>query len=61
MAVKAPSLTTTTKSTATAKSPPTFDEIAARSFELYLARGAEDGHDVEDWLAAEAQLSASSH
>jgi len=32
------------------------EEIAKRSFELYLARGGADGHDVEDWLAAEAEL-----
>jgi hypothetical protein len=32
------------------------DEIAARSFELYLARGGEAGHAEEDWLQAEAAL-----
>jgi Protein of unknown function (DUF2934) len=43
--------------TVTAKrTPPTFEEIAKRSFELYLARGGQDGHDVEDWLRAEAEL-----
>ncbi|HVR62009.1 MAG TPA: DUF2934 domain-containing protein [Polyangia bacterium] len=57
MAVKAPSITTT-KSGAK-KAPPTYDAIAERSYELYLARGQHDGHDVEDWLAAEAELSAS--
>jgi len=31
-------------------------EIAARAFELYCARGCEDGHDVEDWLQAERDL-----
>jgi hypothetical protein len=24
--------------------------IAHRAYELYLARGCEDGHDVDDWL-----------
>jgi Protein of unknown function (DUF2934) len=57
MAVKAPS-NTTTRSGATQKAPPTSEAIAARSYELYLSRGREDGHDVEDWLAAEAELSA---
>lgn len=33
------------------------DEIAARSYELYLARGGEAGHAEEDWLQAEAELS----
>ncbi|HXY79443.1 MAG TPA: catalase [Candidatus Bathyarchaeia archaeon] len=32
------------------------EQIAQRAYELYLARGREDGKDVEDWLAAEAQL-----
>ena len=32
------------------------DAIAARSYELYLARGCADGHDEEDWLRAEAEL-----
>jgi Protein of unknown function (DUF2934) len=57
MAVKASSLPGT-KSGASSKRSPTFDEIAVRSYQLYLARGGEQGHDVEDWLAAEAQLSA---
>ncbi len=38
-------------------SAPTFEQIAARSYEIYLARGAQPGHEVEDWLAAEAELS----
>jgi hypothetical protein len=57
MAVKASSLQGT-KSGASTKRCPTIEEIAARSYQLYLARGREEGHDVEDWLAAEAQLSA---
>jgi len=35
---------------------PTHDAIAKRSFELFLARGGEHGHDVEDWIQAEAEL-----
>ena len=30
--------------------------IAQRAYALYLARGREDGHDVEDWLQAEREL-----
>ena len=34
-----------------------FDEQLARlAFQLYEDRGREDGHDVEDWLRAEAIL-----
>jgi hypothetical protein len=35
---------------------PTHDEIAARAYALYEQRGAADGSDVEDWLAAEREL-----
>ncbi len=34
----------------------TRDGIAQRAYELFLARGRVDGHDVEDWLDAERQL-----
>jgi hypothetical protein len=30
--------------------------IAARAYELYLARGGQPGHEVEDWLRAEEEL-----
>jgi hypothetical protein len=30
--------------------------IAERAYELYVQRGQEDGHDLEDWLEAERQI-----
>ena len=30
--------------------------IAARAYELFRARGGQPGHDVDDWLRAEAEL-----
>jgi Protein of unknown function (DUF2934) len=36
------------------------DDVAQRAYELFLARGRVDGHDVEDWLEAERQLVAES-
>jgi Protein of unknown function (DUF2934) len=57
MAVKAPSIATT-KFGVEQNAAPTYEAIAVRSYERYLARGGQDGHDVEDWLAAEAELSA---
>ena len=30
--------------------------VAQRAYERYSARGYVDGHDVEDWLAAEADV-----
>jgi len=35
---------------------PTPEQVEKRAYELYLERGAIDGHDVEDWLAAEKEL-----
>lgn len=32
--------------------------VAERAYAKYLARGAQDGHDQEDWLAAEQELLA---
>jgi hypothetical protein len=34
-------------------------EIAHRAYDLFLARGCEHGHDVEDWLQAEHELNES--
>jgi hypothetical protein len=31
-------------------------DVARRAYDLYLARGREDGHDVDDWLQAEREL-----
>jgi DUF2934 family protein len=31
-------------------------EIAHRAYELYMQRGGEHGHDVDDWLQAEREL-----
>jgi len=30
--------------------------IAERAYELYVQRGQEHGHDIEDWLEAERQI-----
>jgi hypothetical protein len=38
----------------------TNDDVARRAYDLYLARGREDGHDVEDWLQAEQELRGTS-
>ena len=34
------------------------DEIRTRAYELYLARGAEPGRELEDWLQAEREFTA---
>ena len=41
------------------KKVPTEQEIAARAYELYLKRGGENGSALDDWLAAEEELTES--
>lgn len=37
---------------------PTSDEVAYRAYLNYQNHGGVDGHDVKDWLVAEAELIA---
>ena len=41
---------------AVAEAEPTHEEIAGRAYQLFLARGGENGQNVSDWLHAEAEL-----
>ena len=43
-----------------AEDHPTLKEVAQRAYELYEARGAEPGHELEDWLNAEQELNKES-
>lgn len=36
----------------------TSEEISSRAYELYVERGREHGHDLEDWLQAEREVTA---
>jgi hypothetical protein len=38
----------------------TEHDIARRAYDLYLARGREPGHQLDDWLQAEQELRSSS-
>lgn len=35
---------------------PSADQVARRAYELYLQRGGQPGHAMEDWLQAEREL-----
>jgi DUF2934 family protein len=35
------------------------DQIRERAYELFEARGKEAGHELEDWLQAEAEITGS--
>lgn len=37
---------------------PITEAIARRAYELFLERGGQHGHDVEDWLRAEQDIIA---
>jgi hypothetical protein len=42
----------------TNKRIPSREAIERRAYEIYVERGSMEGHDVEDWLAAEEELMA---
>jgi len=44
--------------TAISESQELENKIRQRAYELYEARGREDGHDLEDWLRAEEEITA---
>ena len=46
------------KTPTTESHPNLEEEIRRRAYELYEARGREDGHDLDDWLCAEAEITA---
>jgi len=56
------SIDATKKRSATVTSEPQELElehqIRLRAYELYEARGREDGHDVEDWLRAKEEITS---
>ena len=37
---------------------PNREEISRRAYEIFLQRGSVPGHETDDWLAAEAELTA---
>ena len=41
------------------KKMPTQKEIELRAYEIYLQRGGEHGNELNDWFAAEKELSES--
>jgi hypothetical protein len=40
----------------TVATPPSYDEIAVRAYEIYMERAADQGTAMEDWLRAEQEL-----
>jgi len=38
------------------KNPSAQESIQERAYELYLKRGQEPGHELEDWLQAEREV-----
>ena len=54
--VRKPRTTKIALPTAAVTIPVSADLVARRAYELFLADGAQHGHDVEHWLAAEREL-----
>jgi DUF2934 family protein len=44
------------KPVATVDPPKIEEEIRKRAYELFEARGREEGHDLDDWFRAEKEL-----
>ena len=38
--------------------PPTLEQIRMRAYEIHLTRGAAPGHELDDWLLAEIELTS---
>ena len=56
-AVSSSTTKSSTRTTGSTTKGPDFDTIQRRAFEIYLARGGNNGNDIEDWLQAERELS----
>lgn len=54
--MQAPTTKKTQASGRTAAEPNQEELIRSRAYELYEERGREDGHEAEDWLEAEAEI-----
>jgi hypothetical protein len=51
--------TTATTEIERGRGPVTEDQIRQRAYEIFLAKGASPGQDVQDWLRAERELQSS--
>jgi Protein of unknown function (DUF2934) len=53
-----PASSRSTKKRIAASAQVKHDDVARRAYDLFLARGCEHGHDLDDWLQAERELRA---
>jgi len=53
-------LNTTPAASSSINSQPSEDQIRVRAYQLYEERGKLEGHDLEDWLQAKAELDLTS-
>jgi len=51
-----PAATSATPSTNASMADLVQQKIETRAYELYQARGCQDGHALEDWLQAQAEI-----
>jgi hypothetical protein len=50
----------TTNPAARIRTPDLEEQIRVRAHEIYEQRGRDEGHDMDDWLQAEAELTGNS-
>lgn len=50
----------TTNPAARIRTPDLEEQIRVRAHEIYEQRGRDEGHDIDDWLQAEAELTRNS-
>ena len=50
----------TTNPAARIRTPDLEEQIRVRAHEIYEQRGKDEGHDIDDWLQAEAELTRNS-
>jgi hypothetical protein len=54
--MKSRSISDPTPREANLNSPQLEEQIRRRAYELYEQRGKDEGHEVDDWLQAEAEM-----
>ena len=42
------------------RKPELQEQIRVRAYDIYVQRGRNEGHDIDDWLQAEAELTGKS-
>jgi hypothetical protein len=58
---KSPGASASAARSGTGTPDPTHEQLTGRAYELFVARGRQDGHHEEDWSQAEMELRSGSN